>query len=98
MDIEKIQVWFESADDEHIQKERRKAQEMRKSQWWKNRRASNKCYYCEQSFPAKIDDGPPYSPCSRRIYNQLKSRSQLQKLQYPEKLLTRLNGSNTRSN
>ena len=51
--MKKLEILFEPADEEHIQKERRKAQEMRKSQWWKNRRASNKCYYCKQSFPAK---------------------------------------------
>ena len=51
--MKNLENWFEAADADHIQKERRKAKEIRKSQWWKNRRASNKCYYCEQSFPAK---------------------------------------------
>ena len=45
--------WFESADEAHINRERRKARELRQSQWWKNRRASNQCYYCEQRFAAK---------------------------------------------
>lgn len=45
--------WFEGADEEHVRRERRKAQELKQSQWWKNRRAINRCYYCEQPFAAK---------------------------------------------
>lgn len=46
--------FFESVDPETIAKEKRKAQELRKSQWWKNKRASNQCYYCQQTFAAKL--------------------------------------------
>jgi len=46
-------VWFETADPEHIQREKRKAQELHNSQWWKNRRACNRCHYCEREFPAR---------------------------------------------
>lgn len=33
-------------DDDHINRERRKARELRKSQWWKNRIARGTCHYC----------------------------------------------------
>jgi len=36
-----------------IKQEKHKAREIRKSQWWKNRRAKNVCYYCESQTPAK---------------------------------------------
>jgi len=36
-------------DDDHVKRERRKARELRKSQWWKNRIATGKCHYCESS-------------------------------------------------
>ena len=36
-----------------IKKEKIKARLLRKTQWWKNIRAHNKCYYCENNFKAK---------------------------------------------
>ena len=45
--------WFESADPDHIRREKHKARDLRQSQWWKNRRASSRCYYCQQEFPAR---------------------------------------------
>ena len=41
---------FLAADDEHIAREKRKAAELRKSQWWKNELAKGKCHYCGKSF------------------------------------------------
>jgi 5-methylcytosine-specific restriction endonuclease McrA len=32
--------------EQQIQKERQKARDLRKSQWWKNRLAKGCCYYC----------------------------------------------------
>ncbi len=46
-------VFFTSVSSEDIAKEKRKAQDLRKSQWWKNKRATNSCYYCHGVFPAK---------------------------------------------
>lgn len=40
-------------DDEHVAREKRKARELRQTQWWKNRRASGICYYCRCRFPAR---------------------------------------------
>jgi 5-methylcytosine-specific restriction protein A len=39
------------ADDEHIRRERARARELRRSQWWKRRRGGGICHYCEGRFP-----------------------------------------------
>ena len=44
--------YFTPASEEHIQREKNKARELRRSQWWKNRRGNGKCHYCQRSFPA----------------------------------------------
>ena len=41
---------FISASPEHIKKERAKARDLRKSQWWKRKLNEGTCYYCEQKF------------------------------------------------
>ena len=38
---------------EDLRKEREKARELRRSQWWKNRIAEGRCYYCGMEVPAK---------------------------------------------
>jgi 5-methylcytosine-specific restriction enzyme A len=38
-------------DPEHIKRERRKAQELRKSQWWKQQIGQGLCYHCGEKFP-----------------------------------------------
>ncbi len=38
--------------DEHIRRERRKARELRATQWWKRRLAKGRCHYCGTSTPA----------------------------------------------
>jgi len=43
------------ADDDHVKKERNKARELRKSQWWKNRIAAGRCHYCDAEVaPAEL--------------------------------------------
>ncbi|MBO4344469.1 MAG: HNH endonuclease [Victivallales bacterium] len=42
--------FFIPADDEHVAREKRKAAELRKSQWWKNELAKGKCHYCGGRF------------------------------------------------
>jgi len=37
-------------DDASIKKERDKARKLRSSQWWKRKRSSGICYYCENNF------------------------------------------------
>jgi len=47
------EFYFLPASDEEIQREKHRARELRRTQWWKNRRASGRCHYCESQFPAK---------------------------------------------
>ena len=37
---------FMDVPEEQLKRERAKARELRKSQWWKNRLAQGRCYYC----------------------------------------------------
>lgn len=39
--------------DEEIRRERRKARELRASQWWKRKLAVGVCHHCGVSFPPK---------------------------------------------
>jgi len=43
--------YFIPADTEHIAREKNKAKELRRSQWWKRKRSSGQCHYCAGSFP-----------------------------------------------
>lgn len=47
------EVWYWPPDPEELKRERRKAREFKQSQWWKNRRAHNRCHYCEREMPAR---------------------------------------------
>ncbi len=40
-------------DDSDIKRERRKARELRNSQWWKRQCDKGVCYYCEDKIPPK---------------------------------------------
>ncbi|BAI80922.1 HNH endonuclease [Deferribacter desulfuricans SSM1] len=40
-------------DEKFIKREKQKARELRKKQWWKNKLAEGKCYYCGKSFSPK---------------------------------------------
>ena len=42
------------SEEKIIQLEKHKARKIRNSQWWKNRRANNICFYCEECFPARL--------------------------------------------
>ena len=47
--------WIAILSDEEIKRERAKARELRQSQWWKRRRASGICHYCEKKVsPAEL--------------------------------------------
>ena len=44
-----------SVSEEEIKRERNKARELRKSQWWKNRVAKGVCHWCRARFsPADL--------------------------------------------
>lgn len=36
--------------EKQVKKEKAKAKELRKSQWWRQKLASGQCFYCENSF------------------------------------------------
>lgn len=40
-------------DDAFLNKERRKARELRQSQWWKRKRSTGICHYCNHPFPPR---------------------------------------------
>ena len=42
-----------SVTEEEIKKEKLKAQELRKTQWWKRKRADGACYFCAKKVPPK---------------------------------------------
>jgi 5-methylcytosine-specific restriction enzyme A len=44
--------WYEVVDKAHIQKERRKAQELKRSSWWKTRLSAGLCGHCGKKFKA----------------------------------------------
>jgi 5-methylcytosine-specific restriction endonuclease McrA len=39
--------------EEEIRRERQKARELRKTQWWKRRRAAGICHYCSRKVSAR---------------------------------------------
>jgi 5-methylcytosine-specific restriction enzyme A len=39
--------------EEDIKREKRKARELRNSQWWSRKCAKGKCYYCDSPVPPK---------------------------------------------
>ena len=41
-------------DQEHIKRERRKAQELRKGSWWKQQLGKGICYHCGQKFAKEL--------------------------------------------
>ncbi len=41
---------FIQADSQHIGREKAKAAELRKSQWWKNQKGKGVCHYCKERF------------------------------------------------
>jgi 5-methylcytosine-specific restriction endonuclease McrA len=45
--------WIAVLSDEEIKRERAKARELRRSQWWKKRRGAGICYYCGGRFPPR---------------------------------------------
>ena len=37
---------FNDISEEHLRRERQKARELRRTQWWRNRIAAGTCHYC----------------------------------------------------
>ena len=48
-----IQPFAYDLSGEDLKRERRRARELKESQWWKRRLAKGICHYCDRSFPPK---------------------------------------------
>jgi 5-methylcytosine-specific restriction endonuclease McrA len=48
-----MQPFAYNLDEDDIKRERRKARELRQSQWWKRKCAKGLCHYCGRPTPAK---------------------------------------------
>ncbi len=42
--------YYTPASEEHIEREKQKGRELRRSQWWKNRCGEGRCHYCNGRF------------------------------------------------
>ena len=47
------EAYFAAVSEEDIARERHKARELRRTQWWKNQLAAGQCYYCRGRFPPR---------------------------------------------
>lgn len=46
--------WIEiKRDEKHIAREKKKARELRKSQWWQQQLQKGSCHYCNKNFAAE---------------------------------------------
>jgi len=45
-----VEPFYNEVDDDDLKREKAKARELRKSQWWKRRRSSGICHYCGRKF------------------------------------------------
>ncbi len=52
-------------DKKHIQREKEKARQLKKSQWWKQKLAEGLCHYCGKGFAAKDLTMDHRTPMSR---------------------------------
>jgi 5-methylcytosine-specific restriction endonuclease McrA len=48
-----VQPFAYDLESEDLRRERRRARELRESQWWKRRQAKGVCYYCSRKTPPK---------------------------------------------
>jgi 5-methylcytosine-specific restriction endonuclease McrA len=46
-------AFYVAVSEEEIRRERRKARELRSSQWWKRRCAAGVCHYCGNKYPPR---------------------------------------------
>ena len=48
-----MNYFISNITDQDIKKEKQKARDLRKTQWWKRKCAARKCYYCNSEVPSK---------------------------------------------
>ena len=50
-----MDYFISTVTDQEIRKEKQKARDLRKTQWWKQKCAKGKCYYCgEEVLPREL--------------------------------------------
>lgn len=49
-----MEAFWSDVSDAEIARERNKAKELKKTPWWKKKRSSGICHYCQNKFP--VDD------------------------------------------
>ncbi|MFA4828779.1 MAG: HNH endonuclease [Thermodesulfovibrionales bacterium] len=49
----KMEPFSSEVTEIEIKREREKARELRKSQWWKRKCAEGRCYFCDRQFKPK---------------------------------------------
>lgn len=57
--------FFVTVSEEHIKREKSKARDLRRSQWWKNKCASGRCHYCTKTFTPRALTMDHIVPLSR---------------------------------
>jgi 5-methylcytosine-specific restriction enzyme A len=45
--------FWSDVSDEEISRERKKAKELKLTQWWKQKRSTGICHYCKNKFPVE---------------------------------------------
>lgn len=45
-----MDYFISDVTEKEIKREKQKARDLRKSQWWKQKCSEGKCYYCEKDF------------------------------------------------
>ena len=60
-----IDLFAHNLEEADLKRERRKARELRESQWWKRRVAKGKCHYCGNETPPKALTMDHIVPISR---------------------------------
>ena len=48
-----MDYFISTVTDQETRKEKQKARDLRKTQWWKRKCAEGKCYYCGRKVPPK---------------------------------------------
>ena len=48
-----MDFWNDGLSEEELRRERAKARDLRKSQWWQNRIAAGHCHYCGRQVPPR---------------------------------------------
>jgi 5-methylcytosine-specific restriction endonuclease McrA len=46
-----MDYFISTVTEKELKKEKQKARDLRKTQWWKRKCAEGKCYYCENEIP-----------------------------------------------